>query len=212
MEALILLDTTELLRVMPRKLHAAWAELCGTKARMPPTVADELAPAGVLRSRTTALSVAEELLQPDAPALDDARRQQLERQAWWAAMWRDPASPYEKLELTAEQRELHTTLLINLPRECFPTANPLLLADNRDTQIVGETLALGGKMLLTSNMRTIDHIRLNDWAVDNGARFGFKPEPVVFQADDQLVRWTHSTAAGERWIQAGMLASWPALG
>ena len=64
---------------MPRKLHAAWAELCGTKARMPPTVADELAPAGVLQSRTTALSVAEELLQPDAPALDDERRQQLER-------------------------------------------------------------------------------------------------------------------------------------
>ena len=76
-------------------------------------------------------------------------------------MWRDPESPYEKLELTVEQRELHTTLLANLPRECFPTANPLLLADNRDTQIVGETLALGGKMLLTSNMRTIDYIRLN---------------------------------------------------
>ena len=34
---------------------------------------------------------------------------------WWAAMWRDPASPYEKLEL-------HTTLLSNLSRECFPTA------------------------------------------------------------------------------------------
>jgi hypothetical protein len=75
-------------------------------------------------------------------------------------MWRDPESPYEKLELTREQRELHTTLLSNMPRECFPTANPLLLVDNRDTQIVGETLALGGKMLLTSNMRTIDHIRL----------------------------------------------------
>ena len=73
---------------------------------------------------------------------------------------------------------------------------------------MGETLALGGKMLLTSNMRTIDHIRLNDWAVDNGERLGFKPEPVVFQADDQLVRWTHSPAARERWIQAGMIASW----
>lgn len=45
--------------------------------------------------------------------------------------------------------------------------------------------------------------------MDNGARFGFKPEPVVFQADDQLVRWTRSTAAGERWVQAGMIASWP---
>ena len=108
MEDLILLDTTELLRVLPRKLHAAWAELSGTKARMPPAVADELAPAGVLQSRATALSVAEDLLRPDAPALDDDRRQQLERQAWWAAMWRDPESPYEKLELTPEQRELST--------------------------------------------------------------------------------------------------------
>ena len=90
MEDLILLDTTELLRVMPRKLHAAWAELSGTKTRMSPAVAGELAPAGVLQSRTTALSVAEDLLRPDAPALDDDRRQQLERQAWWAAMWRDP--------------------------------------------------------------------------------------------------------------------------
>ena len=54
---------------------------------------------------------------------------------------------------------------------------------------------------------------LNDWAVgDNGARFGFKPEPVVFQADDQLVLWTRSTAARERWIQAGMIASWSAQG
>ena len=85
MEELILLDTTELLRVMPRKLHAAWS---GTKVRMPPAVADELAPAGVLQSRTTAISVAEELLQPAAPALADERRQQLERQAWWAVMWR----------------------------------------------------------------------------------------------------------------------------
>jgi hypothetical protein len=210
MEDLILLDTTELLRVMPRKLHAAWAELSGTKTRMSPAVAGELAPAGVLQSRTTALSVAEDLLRPDAPALDDDRRQQLERQAWWAAMWRDPESPYEKMELTPEQRELNATLLVNLPRECFPTANPLLLVDNRDTQIVGETLALGGKMLLTSNMRTIDHIRLNDWAVDNGGRFGFAPEPVVFQADDQMVRWTRSTAARALWIQAGMIASWPA--
>ena len=153
MEELILLDTTELLRVMPRKLHAAWAELSGTKVRMPPAVADELAPAGVLQSRTTALSVAEELLQPAAPALADERRQQLERQAWWAAMWRDPASPYEKLQLTAEQRELHATLLSNLPRECFPTANPLLLADNRDTQIVGETLALGGMAVAAACFR-----------------------------------------------------------
>jgi hypothetical protein len=43
-ESLILVDTTEVLRPGPRKLHAAWAELDGRKLLMPPTVATELAP------------------------------------------------------------------------------------------------------------------------------------------------------------------------
>lgn len=210
MEHLILLDTTELLRMMPRKLHAAWAELSGTKARMPPTVGLELAPNGIQESRNRTLSVAEDLLRPGGPKLDDDRRKQLEQQAWWAAMWRDPHSPYEKMELSREQRQLHATLLTTIGRECFPTANPVLLADNRDTRIVCETISLGGKMLLTSNMRTIDHVRLNDWTVENGDRLGFKAEPVVFQADDVLVEWTRSHAGRERWIQAGLIASWPA--
>ena len=210
MEGLILLDTTELLRVMPRKLHAAWAELAGGKALVPPTVANELAPLAVTRGLTGRLSVAEELLQPEAPALDRERREQIRRQAWWAAVWRDPNSPYGRLDLTPDQQALNDTLLANIARECFPTANPALLADNRDTGIVCETIALGGKMLLTSNMRTIDHIRVNEWAVGNGGRFGFHAEPVIFQADDQLVRWTTSEAGRERWIQAGMIASWPA--
>ena len=47
MEPLILLDTSELVRPVTRKLHAAWAELGGTKAAVPPTVALELAPQAV---------------------------------------------------------------------------------------------------------------------------------------------------------------------
>ena len=37
-----LLDTSELLRPLPRKLHTAWAEIHGRKTAMSPTVAQEL--------------------------------------------------------------------------------------------------------------------------------------------------------------------------
>ena len=42
MATLTLLDTSELLRPMPRKLHAAWAELHDRKAAMSPRVTHEL--------------------------------------------------------------------------------------------------------------------------------------------------------------------------
>lgn len=84
---------------MPRKLHAAWAELSGSKARVPPTVAGELGPLGVISGLTGRLRVAEELLQPEAPELDRERREQVSREAWWAAVWRDPNSPYAWLAI-----------------------------------------------------------------------------------------------------------------
>ena len=42
MEPLILVDTTEVLRPWPRKLHAALAELENQKVLVPPSVAIEL--------------------------------------------------------------------------------------------------------------------------------------------------------------------------
>ena len=45
--------------------------------------------------------------------------------------------------------------------------------------------------------------------MDNGARYGFRPEPVLYQADATFVDWTKDRAALERWIQAGLLACWP---
>ena len=114
--------------------------------------------------------------------LTTERRQQLERQAWWAAMWRDPGvAVYEELELTPEQRgAAHDAA------SCFPTANSLLLADNCDTQIVGESLALGGKMLLTSKASGLPG-RRPDWCDGRASR----------------------AVGRERWMQAG-IAPWSA--
>ena len=73
MGRLILLDTSELLRPLPRKLHAAWAEIDGRKATMSPTVGLELAPHGLLATTSDGLTTAERLLQTrDAEAVERA--------------------------------------------------------------------------------------------------------------------------------------------
>ena len=67
-------------------------------------------------------------------------------------------------------------------------------------------------MLLTSNLRTIDRIEINKWAVGHAHDWERPAEPVIYDADQQFVHWTHWTANDnglDRWIQAGFLACWP---
>ena len=73
MGRLILLDTSELLRPLPRKLHAAWAEIDGRKAAMPPTVGLELAPHGLLATTSDGMTTAERLLRRETPKLSKKR-------------------------------------------------------------------------------------------------------------------------------------------
>lgn len=209
MEPLILLDTSELLRPTQRKLHAAWNELDGQQTCMPPTVGTELAPLGVPSTDADGRSAAERQLQHAAGRMDDRRILQLRQQAWWSAMWRDPQSPYRLIELTSDQQHLQDDLLEAIDRDCFPTADPDQIALYPDARIVTEAMALGAKVLLTSNLRSMDHYRLNDWAVAKGGRLGFRPEPVVLKADDALIRWSESNDGHERLLQAGLFACWP---
>ena len=71
-------------------------------------------------------------------------------------------------------------------------------------------MVLGATMLLTSDMRTIDRVRVNEWAKANGDRLGFPARDVLYPADETLLQWTRTPTAGRRWLQAGMIAYWPA--
>ena len=64
-------------------------------------------------------------------------------------------------------------------------------------------------MLLTSDLRRIDRMEVNRWAVDNAGRFGLEPGPVVFDADAMLVRWSDSAAGHQLLLQAALLVTWP---
>lgn len=203
----ILVDTSELKRPMQRKLHAAWCELHNRQVLAPPSVAGELAPLAADTIWSGGKSAAETLL--DDANLPGERRAELLQQAWWAEMWRNTSSPYRIVQLSNEQQTLASRLVTEIDARCFPTTDPDDIGDHPDARIVCESMALGAKMLLTSNMRTIDHIEVNNWATENGERLGFNAEPVLFQADATLAEWTSKPADLERWMQAGFLACWP---
>ena len=101
MESLILVDTTEVLRPWPRKLHAALAEIAGRKVLVPPTVATELAPLVAPERLNVRTSEAEQLLKAN-PQLEKSRRREVEQQAWWASVWRDDKSAYGIIQLTED--------------------------------------------------------------------------------------------------------------
>ena len=207
---MIVVDTSELRRPVQRKLHAAWWELSRRQVLSTPTVATELAPLGADPTGVNGRSAADVVLETAGSETSERRRTEVAQQAWWATMWRSPESPYRIVPLTRKQEELTERLLEKIDRRCFPTTDPVDIDRSNDARIVCEAVATGSKMLLTSNMRTIDRSEVNRWAIENGGALGFKPEAVLFQADATFVEWTSQPAELERWIQAGLIACWPA--
>ena len=206
---LILLDTNELMQPLPRKLHAAWAELHGRKLNIPPTVGVELAPRGYPPDDLGGLSAAEHRLKQGTTSLTGRDRRQLEQQAWWARMWRDDRTPYNLLALTEDEQSLADDLEDAIQHWCFENTRAGYVRGHRDTKIICETLAVGGTILLTSNVRSIKHREVNDWAIANGDRLGFRARPVVHEADAMMLRSTRKRQKLEKWLQAGLMACWP---
>ena len=92
---------------------------------------------------------------------------------------------------------------------CFPNTDPEDIPGLGDAAIVSESMALGAKLLLTSDLRSSDHIEVNRWTVDHGAEWGIRAEETLHDADLTFLNWTKTPAGLERWIQAGLLACWP---
>ena len=123
-----------------------------------PSVARELAPLGAEPTAVDGRSAAEALLRNLGPDTGTRRITELRMQAWWAEMWRAPESPYRIVSLDEKQEELVDRLLLAIDRRCFPTTEPGDIEQHPDARIVCESVVLGAKMLLTSNLRSIDRV------------------------------------------------------
>ena len=206
---MILVDTSELMRPTQRKLHAAWQELQGRQVLATPGVARELAPLAVDVAWMGRPSDAENRLRAGGSRLPKRRGNELRQQAWWGEMWADGKSPYGIVTLTPEQEELAERIRTVIDPACFPNTDPEDIPGLGDAAIVSESMALGAKLLLTSDLRSIDHIEVNRWTVENGTEWGIPAEETLHDADLTFLDWTKTPAELERWIQAGLLACWP---
>ena len=207
---MILVDTSELMRPTQRKLHAAWQELQGRQVLATPSVARELASLAVDVPWMGRPSDAENRLRAGGSRLPKRRENELRQQAWWGEMWADGKSPYRIVTLTPEQEELAERIRTVIDPACFPNTDPEDIPDLGDASIVSESMALGAKLLLTSDLRSIDHIEVNRWTVEHGTEWGIPAEETLHDADLTFLNWTKTPAELERWIQAGLLACWPA--
>ena len=155
---MILVDTTELMRPTQLKLHAAWQELQGRQVLATPSVARELAPLAVDVPWMGRPSDAENRLKAGESRLPKRRQNELRQQAWWGEMWADGNSPYRIIALTREQEELAERIRTVIDPACFPNTDPEDIPDLGDAAVVSESMAVGAKLLLTSDLRSIDHI------------------------------------------------------
>ena len=207
---LILFDTNELLQPLPRKLHAAWAEMHERHLHIPPTVAIELAPRGYPPNDFGGVSAAEERLRRGTTDLTKQEAGRLKQEAWWAQMWRRADTPYRLVHLNKDQQRLAEELENQIPYDCFVNTKPGYVRGHRDTKIVCETLAVGGTILLTSNVRSIKHHKVNAWAIANGDKLGVQAKPVVQDTDTMMQRSIRRRHKLEAWLQSGLMACWPA--
>ena len=129
-----------------------------------------VSPEGIAEGETEA----ERRARDDKQRTGKERMKQIRQQAWWARMWRDETSPYKMVTLNDEQLALKEQIRHMLPHKCFDNSRGLYAGDHRDAEIVCESLALKAKVLMTSNLRTINHEALNAWVVEEGRSVGHR--------------------------------------
>lgn len=204
-----LFDTSELSRPRIRKLHSALGELANIRTTVPPTVALELAPDGRATTAINGRSPAEHMLATQGPAIPHREQARLEINAWWAQVWRDPNSTYKIRTLTDDEQRLADEIAASLDAYCFKDTDPAFVAEHNDAKIVCEALVTEADILVTSNIRSIRHGRLNDWCEENGSKIGFTPRRPVQVADALLAERSKTPAERERLLKAALAACWP---
>ena len=113
------------------------------------------------------------------------------------------------MELTREQREQAEEICQHIDPGAFPRVRPEELADNPDTVLISEALVTGHAMLITGNMRSIEHNDVMHWAQANAQRFGIE-NPRVLHVQDEIMPSIFSGPLGrEKLCEIAISSAWP---
>ena len=102
----------------------------------------------------------------------------------WRHLAAVPDSPFELPVLTEEQEEAAYSIRAKFTTACFPGSQPASIHALGDAVIVSQALALGTDVLVTGDVKTIDHYEINI-VID---KFLGRNAPFVTTLDDALCR------------------------
>ena len=179
----IAFDTNMLARPTQRRLMTLWCELAGERTAIIPQVMLEL--------------TAEP---PFAPLSAHTQR------TAWAEIARAPKSPFELVVLDAPAQALFGRILMEFTLPCFPLLNNVdEITTHPDAIVLAQGLAAGMDVVVSNNMRSIDHVEINGLVRQ---KFG-RNTGLLVAADDALLE-AHPCGEGSHALLAMALASaWP---
>ena len=129
-------DSNTLIRPTQRKLVGCWMERAGLPTLVLPQVWRELTATPVGLSATRHVLA-------------------------WRRMRDTPSAPFRWATLSAEQAQSALALRRNFTQACFPRALPDEIENNSDAIIISEAIALDTDVLVTGDIRSIDHYEVN---------------------------------------------------
>ena len=187
MDASIAFDTNMLAKPTPRRLMTLWLEQADCRTVVLPRVYKEL----------TASSLAQR----------DKRHKDRNIQAeTWDRAIQSPDSPYLLVELSDDQQDAAAEFLRRFNLRCFPSLNEVgEIARSPDAEIIAQRLAFGADIIITNNMRSIDHFEVNAVAT---AHFG-RNSGLLVTADNAVLSAHPSGEASRHLLATALASSWP---
>ena len=205
------LDSNRLSRETDRRLHAADAENAGVAVQVPPRVASELARGVIVGAWHESREIADKSEAAAQRVGDASRILDARKDKWWADLWSEYDGLYRVRALDQEQKAKAGRLLEEdgMDRKAFPGWEEGSFDEHNDAVIVAEVLALGGKLFITSDTRSIDHALLNGWTERNRNRFGLTVGLVACEVDETYYGWANAAHGEDVMMRACIAAYWP---
>ena len=174
-------DTNLLSTPTPRRLFTLWMEQAGTRVPLLPQVWAELTGPNPTDASPTGIA---------------------HRNAWFAVVEME-RSPFEIVRLTEQEKERAEDILSAFTLRHFPAlANVADIRHHSDCLVVAQGLACGVDMIVTNNMRSMDHHEINQLVRERwGRNDGF-----LVSANDALLA-AHPGGESARYLLAIALAS-----
>ena len=183
----IAFDTNMLTRPTQRRLMTLWTELSGQRTPLLPQVRAEL------------MAVPEFEVPKTLPT---ARTQ---REAW-SAIIQAPNSPFEEIALDKDARDRFGEIISQFTLPCFPKLNNVdEITTHSDAIVLAQGLAAGMDVIVSNNMRSVDHIEINGLVREVfGRNAGF-----LLAADDALLEAHPCGESSRALLVMGLASAWP---